>query len=274
MPGQSQVVVSGGFDDIKSRDLRFLEEAAKLGELTALLWTDKTIQQLTGRSPKFPLAERLYFLTAVRYVARVIPVSNVVNPDELPAVPGVRADLWADWASSANPAREKFYHERNIAYRVFTADELKGFPEPPPTPSVPGRGKVVVTGSYDWFHSGHVRFLEEVSMYGDLYVVVGHDANIRLLKGKGHPLFPQDERRYVVGSIKFVKQALISSGDGWLDADPEIRKLKPDIYAVNEDGDVGGKREYCQKLGIEYLVLKREPAPGLPRRRSTDLRGF
>lgn len=90
MPGQSQVVVSGGFDDIKSRDLRFLEEAAKLGELTALLWTDKTIQQLTGRSPKFPLAERLYFLTAVRYVARVIPVSNVVNPDELPAVPGVR----------------------------------------------------------------------------------------------------------------------------------------------------------------------------------------
>ena len=84
----------------------------------------------------------------------------------------------------------------------------------------------------------------------------------------------QEERRYVVGSIKFVKQALISSGEGWLDADPEIRRLKPDIYAVNEDGDKGGKREYCQKLGIEYLVLKRTPAPGLPRRSSTDLRGF
>ena len=95
-----------------------------------------------------------------------------------------------------------------------------------------------------------------------LYVIVGHDANIRLLKGEGHPLLPQDERRYVVGSIKFVKQALISSGDGWLDADPEIKRLKPDIYAVNEDGDKGGKREYCQKLGIEYLVLKRTPAPG------------
>jgi hypothetical protein len=62
-------------------------------------------------------------------------------------------------------------------------------------------------------------------------------------------------------------------GDGWLDADPEIRNLKPDIYAVNEDGDVGGKRGYCEALGIEYLVLKRIPAPGLPKRTSTDLRG-
>jgi cytidyltransferase-like protein len=271
---QSQVIVSGGFDDLKSHDLRFLEEAAKLGELTVLLWPHDILRKLTGRSPKFPLAERLYFLNAVRYVARVIPVGGAVNPDELPVVPGVRADLWADMESSANPARAKFCRERNIACHVFTADELKGFPEPPPAPPVSGRKKVVVTGSYDWFHSGHLRFLEEASAFGDVYVVVGHDANIRLLKGEGHPLFPQAERRYIVGSIKFVKQALISSGDGWLDADPEIRKLKPDIYAVNEDGDKGGKREYCQRLGIEYLVLKREPAPGLPRRSSTDLRGF
>ena len=56
--------------------------------------------------------------------------------------------------------------------------------------------------------------------------------------------------------------------------DPEIRRIKPDIYIVNEDGDKGGKREYCEKLGIEYLVLKRAPAPGLPKRTSTDLRGF
>jgi hypothetical protein len=78
----------------------------------------------------------------------------------------------------------------------------------------------------------------------------------------------------MVGSIKFVKQVLISSGSGWLDAEPEIQRIKPDIYAVNEDGDRGGKREYCAKLGIEYLVLKRAPATGLPKRTSTDLRGF
>jgi cytidyltransferase-like protein len=131
-----------------------------------------------------------------------------------------------------------------------------------------------VTGCYDWFHTGHIRFFEEVSEYGDLYVIVGHDENIRLLKGQGHPMFCQEERRYLVGSIQFVTQALVSSGMGWLDADPEIRQLRPDLYAVNEDGDKGGKREYCEKLGIQYLVLKRVPAPGLSRRTSTDLRGF
>jgi glycerol-3-phosphate cytidylyltransferase-like family protein len=113
-----------------------------------------------------------------------------------------------------------------------------------------------------------------VSAYGDLYVIVGNDRTIRQLKGEGHPLIGEAERRYVIGSVRFVTQALISSGEGWLDADPEIRALQPDIYAVNEDGDKGGKREYCAKLGIQYLVLQRTPAPGLPRRTSTDLRGF
>lgn len=61
MPEQPQVVVSGGFDNINSRDLRFLEEAAKLGELTVLLWPDEVVERLTGSAPKFSLAERLYF---------------------------------------------------------------------------------------------------------------------------------------------------------------------------------------------------------------------
>jgi len=268
----SQVAVSGGFDDIKARDLRFLEEAAKLGELTVLLWTDSAIQQATGKRPKFPLAERSYFLNAVRHVSKVVEADGLSGFDALPK--NVRADIWADVESAASPAREKFCRENIITYRVFSADDLQGFPEPPPMPSAPGRKKVVATGCYDWFHSGHVRFTEEASAYGDLYVCLGSDANVRLLKGEGHPLLSQEERRYVLGSIKYVKQALVTTGTGWVDADPEIRRLKPDIYVVNEDGDKGGKREYCQELGIEYLVLKRTPAPGLPKRSSTNLRGF
>jgi cytidyltransferase-like protein len=133
---------------------------------------------------------------------------------------------------------------------------------------------VIVTGCYDWFHSGHVRFFEEVSALGDLYVVVGHDANVKLLKGGGHPMFSQDERRYMVQSVRFVKQALISSGQGWMDAEPEVAVIRPDIYAVNEDGDVPEKRAFCQQHGIEYVVLKRIPKEGLPKRQSTGLRGF
>jgi cytidyltransferase-like protein len=274
MSAAPQVVVSGGFDDIRSHHLRFLEEAAKFGELAVLLWTDEQIQQATGNAPKFPLAERLYFLNAVRYVSRVIPMAGSLAPDALPEIPDLHPSLWADVKESASEAREKFCRERHITYRVLKADELKGFPEPPPMPGAAGRKKVIATGCYDWFHSGHVRFCEEASGYGDLYICLGSDANVRLLKGGGHPLLSQDERRYVVGSIKFVKQALITTGSGWVDADPEIRRIKPDIYVVNEDGDKGGKREYCEKMGIEYLVLKRAPAPGLPKRTSTNLRGF
>ena len=275
------IAVAGVFDDFLSIHLRFLEEAARLGKVTVLLWPDEAVQKFTGKPPKFSEAERLYLLNAVRYVSRVIPVTDVVNNlNELPEVSGFHPKVWADVECHYNEKRKAFCQRHDLEYRVFSNERMKGFPDPTPPAAGSGpapaevRKKVVVTGSYDWFHSGHVRFFEEVSAYGDLYVVVGHDANIRLLKGPDHPLLPQGERRYVVGSIKYVKQALISSGDGWLDADPEIQRLKPDIYAVNEDGDKGSKREYCKKNGIQYLVLKRTPAPGLPKRSSTNLRGF
>ncbi len=270
----TQVAVMGGFDDLRARQLRFLEEASKLGEVTVLLWADEVLRARTGGTPKFPLAERQYFLKAVRYVSDVRVVDAVTNPNALPAVNGYSPKIWVDQESQASSERNAYCRRGGLDYHVIPATQLEGFPEVPCGPDLPDRKKVMVTGCYDWFHSGHVRFFEEVSAYGDLYVVVGHDANIRELKGQGHPLIPQDERRYAVGSVRFVKQALISTGHGWLDADPEIKRLQPDIYAVNEDGDKGGKREYCAERGIEYLVLKRLPAPGLPSRSSTHLRGF
>jgi hypothetical protein len=59
-----------------------------------------------------------------------------------------------------------------------------------------------------------------------------------------------------------------------MDAAPEIAAVKPDIYAVNEDGDRPDKRAFCAAHGLEYVVLKRIPREGLPRRESTLLRGF
>jgi cytidyltransferase-like protein len=274
MSTQKQVVVCGGFDDLRARQLRFLDEASRLGELTALVWPDETVQTLTGKALKFPLAERVYFLNAVRYVSQVRAVTLPVCPDCLPQMDGLKPQIWVDEADNAREGRRKYCQQQGIEYVLLPPSQMSGFPEPPPMPSAPGCKKVIVTGCYDWFHTGHVRFTEEASAHGDLYVVLGNDANIRFLKGEGHPLFSQEERRYVVGSIKFVKQALIATGQGWIDAEPEIDVLKPDAYIVNEDGDKGGKREFCAKKGIEYLVLKRTPAPGLTRRSSTDLRGF
>jgi hypothetical protein len=78
----------------------------------------------------------------------------------------------------------------------------------------------------------------------------------------------------VVGSFKSVARCLVATGSGWLDAEPEIKALGIDRYVVNEDGDKPEKRRYCEEQGIEYIVLKRTPKEGLPRRSSTDLRGF
>ncbi len=268
MTGLDHVVVAGGFDDIRSSDLRFLEEAARLGPLTVLLSSDQAIAEATGRAPKFPYAERHYLLSAVRWVSRVV----AGHPDGERLPPGVTAAIWADREGEANLSRRRSCERHDMTYRVIADEDLAGFREQAPAPG--GARKVVVTGCYDWFHSGHVRFFEEASRYGELYVVVGRDANIRALKGEGHPLIPEQERRYVVGAIRFVSGALIATGDGWLDAEPQIRELKPQVYVVNEDGDRGGKGEFCRANGIEYVVLARTPAPGLPKRSSTDLRGF
>ncbi len=273
----SIVVVSASFDDFRSAHARLLEEAARLGPLHVLLWSDAAVAAATGAPPKFPYAEREYVVRANRHVAAVHPVDAPLRPgDPLPAGLG-SARVWAvaEPDAAAHP-RGGAPGTTDIACRIVPQAALRAFPPTrPEEPIAPAtRARVIVTGCYDWFHSGHVRFFEECSELGDLYVAVGHDENIRLLKGDGHPLIAQDERRYVVASVRYVHQALVTSGMGWLDAEPEIARIRPDIYAVNEDGDKPEKRAFCARAGIRYVVLKRTPRTGLPRRQSTALRGF
>jgi cytidyltransferase-like protein len=268
------VIVSGPFDDIRSPQLRFLEEAAKAGPVKVMLWDDAAIKNLSGKPPKFPLAERRYFLGAVRFVSEVMVHPGPPDPDVLSAEILAPQTTWAFAATEDSPARRAFCRQHGLVAKVICPEDLQGFPASPVAAAGSTRKKVIVTGCYDWFHSGHVRFFEEVSALGDLYVAVGNDANVRLLKGAGHPLLSQDERRYVAGSIRHVAEAMFTTGSGWLDAEPEIQRIKPDMYAVNEDGDKPEKRAYCEANGIQYVVLRRTPAPGLAARSSTNLRGF
>ncbi len=270
-------VATGSFDDLKSSDVRFLEEAAKCGELHVFLWSDELARLLDGKGPKFPLDERLYLLQAIRYVHEVHLVDQLADRETLPPYAECSAATWVVKQADDTAQKRAFCAAYHLNYQVVKRAELRSFPKHQDQACVtdwPERKKVIVTGCFDWFHSGHVRFFEEASELGDLYVVVGSDQNVRLLKGEGHPMFPQEERRYIVQSVRTVKQALISSGNGWMDAEPEIASLKPDLYVVNEDGDQPEKRRFCEAHGIEYVVLKRIPKEGLPRRQSVDLRGF
>ena len=271
-----KLVVTGSFDNLGSSHVRFLEEASKLGHVHVLMWSDEAVRSLQGRAPEFPTQERLYLLQGIRYVGDVRLMTGQVERDGIPQLDETLCEIWAVDKASDTPQKRAYCRSRGVEYRVLRQENLKGFPLAgfKTQKEQPARKRVIVSGCFDWFHSGHVRFFEEVSQLGDLYVVVGHDANVRLLKGEGHPLFPQDERRYMVQSSRYVKQALISTGHGWMDAQPEIALIKPDMYAVNEDGDKPEKRSFCEAHGIQYVVLTRIPKEGLPQRQSTDLRGF
>lgn len=133
------------------------------------------------------------------------------------------------------------------------------------------RKKVFVTGCFDMLHSGHIAFLKEASEYGDVYVGLGSDANVFNLKGR-YPVYNQNERKYILEAISCVKGCLINSGWGIMDFENELKKVNPDIFIVNEDGNTPAKEELAKKYGFKYLLLKRIPHSNLPPRSTTALR--
>jgi cytidyltransferase-like protein len=269
------VVVAGSFNNIKSRDIRFLQEASKFGAVNVFLWSDDLFQQIEGQKPEFSQEERQYFLESVRFVQHVFLWDKQSNQEGIPQIPGVKPEVWVAREGEDSAEIRHYCATHGIQYSLVKESELVLFPIEPFQEIIHSSAKkVIVSGSFDWLHTGHVRFFEETAELGDLYVVVGHDQNLRLLKGDGHPMFPENERLYMVQSIRFVKQALISTGHGWMDAEPEIEKIQPDIYVVNEDGDVPEKREFCRQHKLQYVILRRKPKPGLMARQSTNLRGF
>ncbi|MGC9467545.1 MAG: adenylyltransferase/cytidyltransferase family protein [Anaerolineae bacterium] len=271
-----RVAVAGSFDDLRSSHVRFLHEASRHGELWVWLWSDAVAAAVDGRPPKFPEPERRYMLEAIRYVDRLVPVVQQADPDALPQVDTWEPDIWMVPHAEDSVAKRAFCASAGIEYVVVPDDRLVGFPVPAvkrwerPTP----RKKVIVTGCYDWLHSGHVRFFEEAAELGDVYVAVGNDESVRHLKEEGHPLLGEAERLYMVQSIRYVTQAVLTKGIGWMDAAPNVAEIRPDIYVVNEDGDKPEKRAFCAERGLEYVVLKRKPKEGLSPRSSTRLRGF
>ena len=131
--------------------------------------------------------------------------------------------------------------------------------------------KVFVSGCYDLLHSGHVEFFRQAAQYGDLYVGIGSDETI--LHYKNHKtVYSEQERLFMVKSIRYVKDAFINQGHGVLDFLPTLDIVKPDILVVNSDGGSEEKRRVCEERGMEYVVLQRDPHEGLAARSSTELK--
>jgi cytidyltransferase-like protein len=133
--------------------------------------------------------------------------------------------------------------------------------------------KVFVSGCFDLLHSGHVAFFKSAAEYGDLYVAIGSDRTIFDLKNRP-TVNSETERKYMIESLAFVKEVFIARGTGMLDFVEELKEVQPDYFVVNEDGNLLEKKKLCDELGIEYVVLQRDPHPGLKARSTTALRGM
>ena len=92
--------------------------------------------------------------------------------------------------------------------------------------------KVMVFGTFDGLHDGHLNFFRQAKMLGDeLIVVVAKTANVKRIKGK-KPRFSENQRLEAVKAVKTVKIAILGQ---IRDHYAVIKKLKPRIIALGYD---------------------------------------
>jgi FAD synthetase len=103
--------------------------------------------------------------------------------------------------------------------------------------------KVMVFGTFDIVHFGHLHMLKKAKEYGDtLMVVVSRDKNVELVKGMG-PMHSQEERLEFISHIDLVDNAILGHET---DVYQVIRDEKPDVIALGYD-----QKAYIDKLASE-----------------------
>ncbi len=96
-----------------------------------------------------------------------------------------------------------------------------------------GRTVVTTNGCFDLLHAGHLQYLSDAAVKGDILVVgINSDAVVRKLKGANRPIQSEDDRASVIGSLKMVDYVFIFRED-----DPRafLDILKPDIHVKGGD---------------------------------------
>ena len=95
------------------------------------------------------------------------------------------------------------------------------------------------SGCYDILVPGHAAFFKKCKEYVDILVVdVGSDEVIKKLKGPKRPINPQENRVYLVASLKGVDYAIIGSEEtlpGKIDFFEIVKELRPDVFLLNDD---------------------------------------
>jgi len=119
-------------------------------------------------------------------------------------------------------------------------------------------GVVLVGGVYDILHLGHLAALAEAKTHGDLLVVVvATDTTVETLKGR-RPVFPEEDRRALVESLKPVDAAILGYEDVGMGYEQVIDDVKPDIIALGYDQDSVARTvtELVERRGLNVRIVR------------------
>jgi cytidyltransferase-like protein len=119
-------------------------------------------------------------------------------------------------------------------------------------------GVVLVGGVYDVLHLGHLAALAEAKTHGDLLVVVvATDITVETLKGR-RPVFPEEDRRALVESLKPVDAAILGYEDVGMGYEQVIDDVKPDIIALGYDQDSVARTvtELVERRGLNVRIIR------------------
>ncbi len=117
------------------------------------------------------------------------------------------------------------------------------------------RPKVLVAGTFDIIHPGHIALLRQAWNKGRVYVVVARDETVKIFK-KRPPIVPEEQRAETLSSIRYVHKVVLGSKHDIMEP---IRKIKPDIILLGPDQWVSESwlEEQLQRNGLTNTRVER-----------------
>jgi len=109
---------------------------------------------------------------------------------------------------------------------------------------------VMVNGTFDVLHPGHIALLNTARSYGDhLIVAIDTDRRVRELKGNSRPINNQHDRRIMLSNLKAVD--IVEFFDSKEELIELMKTYKPDVYVKGSDWKHDKKstaHEYCNQV--------------------------
>ena len=132
-----------------------------------------------------------------------------------------------------------------------------------------GKRIVFTNGCFDILHIGHVKYLEQSKGLGDILILaLNSDSSVRSIKGPLRPIVPEDERAYIMASLKVVDYVTIFDEDTPLAL---IEYIEPDILVKGGDWsrDTVVGRESVEKRGGRVIIIPQFDGTGADHPAST-----